>query len=169
MSAALPLSLPLATYQDAGTKPVNPPRAELGQNLTGREEGFACFGLIFTVLSDQGCLFLGSTRVLGLGDADDMHHLIVGANGVLDNSLGLGVVDAALLIIAALRLAWVCLTLALDDIIVGRATLGYKISACMRGRRWIASVTYQRLRCQRPKATHVVMGGFAARWIFGCP
>lgn len=164
----LPLSLPSTTYQDAGAKPVNPPRAELGQNLTSREEGFACFGLIITMLFDQGSLFLSSTRVLGLGNADDMHHLIMGANGVLDNSLGLGVVDAALLIIAALRLAWVCLPLALDDIVVGRATLGYKISACA-DRRWIASVTYQRLRCQRPKATHVVMGGFAARWIFGCP
>lgn len=105
---------------------MNPPRAELGQNLAGREEGSACFRLVVPVLSDQGSLFLSGTRVFGFGNPDNMHHLIVGANGVFDNGLGLGVVDATLLIIAALRLPWVCLPLALDDIVVGGAALGRK-------------------------------------------
>lgn len=122
-SAALPLPLPSTTYQDAGTKAMNPPRADLGQNLAGSVESSACFGLVITVLADQSSLFLSGTRVLGLGDADNMHHLIVGANGVLDDGLRLRVVDAALLIIATLRLAWVCLPLALDDVVVGRASL----------------------------------------------
>ena len=105
---------------------MNPPRADLSQNLTGREEGPACFGLVVTVLANKSSLLLSGARVLGFGNADNMHHLVVGANGVFDNGLGLGVVDATLLIIAALRLPWVCLPLALDDIVVGGAALGRK-------------------------------------------
>jgi hypothetical protein len=75
-----------------------------------------------------GCLELGfGDAVLRLSDADDHHHLVMRANDVPVNALGLWVDGTAAVIIELLGTARVLNALPLDHIVVWRPALDIRL------------------------------------------
>lgn len=86
------------------------------------EQSVAGLRLVDLVLpSHDHLLSLG--RDVGLGHANDFHHLIVRANDILDPALRLWVDDAPLFVVLPGGLVRVILACAFHDVVIRRAAL----------------------------------------------
>lgn len=110
------------SYQNALSHAIHAPDASSLEDVTSPKQLHTYFIFVLGALSSSINLHVGDA-ILGLGDTNYEHHLVVGADHVSVDPPSLGIDRAAALIILLLGSPGIGLAFALDDIVVRRTAL----------------------------------------------
>lgn len=141
-----------SAYQDALPHAVDPPDGGRLEQAAGQQQSPAD-GVLVLVMAAGGLELGVGHAILGLGDANDHHDLVVRPDDIPVDALGFRVDGAAALIVELVQGAGIFDALARDHIVIWRSALqivsGW--AACRaRGSSW----PYESLRRQRPQSAH---------------
>lgn len=145
-----------AAYENTLSHAVDSPNGRRFEHTAEQQQPPADAILVLVVLASGFDLCFGDA-ILGLGNADDHHDLVVRPDDISVDALRLGVDGPATLIVELVVTARVLDALPLNHIVIWRPAL-QAISLLQECRTRCSSQPYQSLGCQRSQPPHGSFG-----------